>query len=222
YQLNPLDHHPLRALIEQRLDFDLLRSETAVRLFVCATNLKTNRMRIFDNAELSVDSLLASSCLPQLHRAVEVDGDFYWDGGFIGNPVLKPLIRAEGGHDIVLVHLNPIHRDELPISSRDIMDRLNEVTMNASLMRELDVIATISRLVRTGRLTDPRYVDIRLHKIGDAEVMQSLGLRSKNNTAWRFLTYLHDAGRRCADGWLEANGRKIGVEATLDLAEFSV
>lgn len=221
YQLNPLDHHPLRTLIEQRFDFELLRTETAVRLFVCATNLKTNRMRIFDNAALSSDALLASACLPQLHRAVEVDGDFYWDGGFIGNPVLKPLIR-EGDRDIVLVHLNPICRDELPISSRDIMDRLNEVTMNASLMRELDVIATISGLVRAGSLTDPRYVDIRLHKIGDAGVMQSLGLRSKNNTTWRFLIYLFEAGQACADTWLAANKAKIGLEATLDLSEFAV
>ena len=222
YQLNPLDHNPLRALLDEQLDFARLNRDDAVRLFVCATNVQTSKMRIFRNHELSTEALLASACLPQLHRAVEVEGAFYWDGGFIGNPVLKPLIRECGGHDILLVQLNPIERSQLPISARDIMDRLNEVTMNSALMRELDVIATISRLVREGRITDPRYVDVRFHRIADPEVMTTLGLRSKNNTAWAFLTYLRDAGRARATAWLECNRDKIGHESTLDLQEFAV
>jgi NTE family protein len=222
YQLNPLDHNPLRRVIEERLDFTALRSEAAIRLFVCATNLKTNKMRIFRNDELAPDVVLASACLPQLHRAVEVDGDYFWDGGFIGNPTLKPLIRECGGRDIVIVQLNPIRREELPISARDIMDRLNEVTMNASLMRELDGIATINRLLRDGKIVDCAYEDVHLHKIADPETMQTLGLRSKNNTAWRFLTYLRDVGRSSANCWLEENRGRIGQESTLDLDEFAV
>ncbi|HEX6143345.1 MAG TPA: patatin-like phospholipase family protein [Geminicoccaceae bacterium] len=222
YQLNPLDHNPLRALIEERFDFDLLRRDGALRIYVCATNLQTNKMRIFSNADLSCEALLASACLPQLHRAVQVDDGYYWDGGFIGNPVLKPLIRVCGARDILLIQLNPTRREQLPISSRDIMDRLNEVTMNASLMRELDVIHTINRLVRDGQLTNPRYQEVRLHKIADPEVMGALGLRSKNNTAWRFLIYLRDVGRRRASAWLEENRGRIGREATLDLEEFAV
>jgi NTE family protein len=222
YQLNPLDHNPLRELLRQQLDFARLRGASAIKLFVCATNLKTNRMRLFRNAELSVEALLASACLPQLHRAVEVAGEFYWDGGFIGNPVLKPLLRECAAQDIVLVQLNPTDRAALPISARDILDRLNEVTMNAALMRELDGIATINRLLAEGRLEHPRYETIHLHRIADPQVMAGLGMRSKNNTAWPFLTYLRDAGRAAADRWLDAHRPQLGHESTLDLAEFAI
>jgi NTE family protein len=223
YQLNPLDHNPLRGLLDERFgDFACLRSESAIRLFVCATNLRTNKMKVFANEELSTDALLASACIPQLHRAVEVAGEYYWDGGFIGNPVLKPLIRVCSARDIVLVKVNPLLRAQLPISARDIVDRLNEVTMNAALIRELGVIATINRLVKEGTLTDPRYVDIRLHAIADEAVMAALGVRSKNNTAWAFLTYLREAGRAAAARWLEENRKRIGRESTLDFAEFSL
>jgi NTE family protein len=220
YQLGAADRNPLRDLLLARFDFERLRL-APTRLFVCATNLTTNRMRIFENEELSVETLLASSCLPQLHRAVEIEGEFYWDGGFIGNPVLKPLIPRCSARDIILVQINPIRREKLPITSRDTMD-LNEVTMNAALMRELEVVATISRLVREGRLKDSGYDDIRLHQIADHEVMGSLGVRSKNNTALAFLVYLRDAGRACAERWLEANRSRIGRESTLDLEEFTV
>ena len=108
--MNPLDHNPLRDLLRDRLDFTRLRQADAIKLFVCATNLKTNQMKIFGNAELSAEALLASACLPQLHRAVEVDGAYYWDGGFIGNPVLKPLVRQCAARDIVLVQINPMRR----------------------------------------------------------------------------------------------------------------
>jgi NTE family protein len=222
YQLNPLDHNPLRELLRERLDFERLRGPGAVKLFICATNLKTNQMKLFGNAELSVEALLASACLPQLNRAVEVAGEFYWDGGFIGNPVLKPLLRECQAVDIVLIQLNPTDRAELPISARDILDRLNEVTMNAALMRELDGIATINKLLAAGQLEHPRYEMIHLHRIADPEVMAALGMRSKNNTAWPFLTYLRDAGRAAAEGWLERHRHQLGRESTLDLAEFAV
>lgn len=155
YQLNPLGHNPLGELIGSFLDFECLRADAAPRLFVCATNLKTNHMKLFDNAQLSTEALLASACLPQLHRAVEVGGEYYWDGGYLGNPVLKPLIRTCAAQDIVVIQLNPTTREELPISARDIIDRLNEVTMNAALMRELDTIGTINRLVAAGAIAVP-------------------------------------------------------------------
>ena len=199
-----------------------LTGPEAPRLFVCATNLKTSRIKVFRNAELCAEALLASACLPQLHRAVEVAGDFYWDGGFIGNPALSPLIRECEAPDIVLVQVDPTHREQLPISARDIADRLNEVTMNAALLRELDVIATITRLVEEGAIQHSRYKAIRLHQIADPTVMAGLGLRSKSNTAWAFLTYLRDAGRACAARWLAENGSRIGRESTLDLTELAV
>ncbi len=222
YQLNPLDHNPLRELLQARVDFEALRRATSPRLFVCATNVRTNRLRVFANTELSAEALLASACLPHLHRAVEIDGEHYWDGGYVGNPVLKPLIRQCQARDIILVQINPMLRKDLPISSRDIIDRLNEITMNAALMRELDTIDTISRLVRAGSLTDPRYVEIRLHRIADPETMAGLGVSSKNNTSWAFLAYLRDAGRACADAWLELNRSAIGRESTIRSEMFSV
>ena len=168
---------------------------------------------------MSLEALLASACLPQLHRAVEIDGEYYWDGGFIGNPVLKPLLHLGTAQDLVLIQLNPTRRAELPISARDILDRLNEVTMNAALMRELEGIAVINRLIEAGQLKHPRYVVIRLHGIADPLVMAGLGMRSKNNTAWPFLTYLRDAGRAAADAWLVEHGAALGRASTLDLAD---
>jgi NTE family protein len=222
YQLNPLDHNALRDLLAEILDFERLRHHRCIRLFICATNLQTNRLRIFDNRDLSVDALLASACVPQLHRAVRIGESYFWDGGFMGNPVLKPLIRECGADDLVIVQLNPTERSQLPITSRDIMDRLNEVTMNASLMRELDVIDMITRLVEAGTLSDPHYRPIRLHCIADDAVMSALGVSSKNNTAWSFLTYLRDSGRACAERWLAEHGAKLGKASTLDLAAFRI
>jgi NTE family protein len=222
YQLNPLDHNPLREVLRERLDFEQLCSAGAVPLFVCATSLTTNRMRVFTKDDLSLDALLASACLPQLHRAVEIDGEYYWDGGFTGNPVLKPLLHLGTAQDLVLVQLNPTRRAELPISARDILDRLNEVTMNAALMRELEGIDVINRLIEAGHLEHPRYVVIRLHGIADEEVMAGLGMSSKNNTAWPFLTYLRDAGRAAAERWLAEHGAALGHAATLDMAEFAL
>ena len=222
YQLNPLDTNPLRDLLVDRFDFDGLRRDKAVRLFISATNLKNNKLRIFDNAELSADAILASACLPQLHRAVEIDGDYYWDGGFLGNPVLKPLIRSCKASDVVIIQLNPMQRETLPVTSRDIIDRLNEITMNSSLMRELDNINTITRLIEKEALKDQHYRAIHVHCIAEAEIMGELGISSKNNTAWKFLTYLKDAGRNAADAWLQQNGDKIGKESTLNLDDFAI
>ena len=167
YQLNPLDRNPLRDVLEQHLNLPVLERKEAIRLYVSATNVLTNHLKIFDNADISVDAFLASACLPQLHRAVEVGGDFYWDGGFTGNPVLKPLIKTCDADDIIIIQLNPMTRKELPITSRDIMDRLNEVTMNATLMRELGGIATITRLLECGALESQDYRPIHFHCIAD-------------------------------------------------------
>ena len=222
YQLNPLDDHPLRDVLEQHLTLETLRKKEAVNLFVSATNVLTNHLKIFDKSDLTVESFLASACLPQLHRAVEIGGEYFWDGGFTGNPVLKPLIRQCDADDIIIVQLNPMERSELPITSRDIVDRLNEVTMNATLMRELGSIATITKLIEKGELKSADYRPIQLHCIADPAVMGPLGVSSKNNTAWNFLTYLKDAGRDCADAWLKQNRRHIGKTSTLDLEAFAI
>jgi NTE family protein len=228
YQLNPTNRNPLGDLLRERIPFDeLRRGADGVRLFVCATNIETNRMRIFERHEMSAEALLASGCLPQFHQAVGVpaaDGTvgWYWDGGYIGNPVLKPLIRRCSARDILLVQINPIEERGVPRTVEAIQDRLNEVTANAALMRELDVIATVNRMIQRGVLTDPRYDQIRFHKVHASDVMGPLGLRSKWNTALPFLLYLRDVGRARADAWLRENRGRIGREGTLDLEEFAV
>ncbi len=222
YQLNPLDSNPLRDLLNASFDFERLRQADSIKLFICATNLQNNKLKIFRNTELTAETILASACLPQLHRAVEIDGAYYWDGGFVGNPVLKPLISTCQADDVMIVQLNPTKRDSLPVTSKDILDRLNEVTMNSSVMRELDHINTITRLVERGIIKDKRFRKIYFHRIADPEVMGTLGVSSKNNTAWNFLTYLKEAGRDAAEGWLSENGNKIGKRSTLDLDDFAV
>ena len=227
YQLNPTNRNPLGDLLRARIPFEeLSRRADGVKLFVCATNVETNRMRIFERHELSAEALLASGCLPQFHQAVRVDEAggpaWYWDGGYIGNPVLKPLIKRCSARDIMLVQINPIVERGVPRTVDAIQDRLNEVTSNAALMRELDAIATVNRLIARGVLTDPRYDHIRLHKIHAPEVMGPLGLRSKWNTALPFLRYLRDVGREHAGAWLGENRARLGREATLDVAEFEV
>jgi NTE family protein len=226
YQLNPMNLDPLRDLLRERIDFGRLRGCTAVRLFVCATNVRTNKMRIFETSELSLEALLGSTCVPQLRQAVDIEErggtEAYWDGGFIGNPVLKPLIRRCRAGDVIIVKINPIRRPDVPRTARDIQDRLNEVTFNAALMRELDVIAMINRWIEQGVIGDGRFRTIRLHAIDAADEMVRLGVRSKQNTAWTFLCWLRDLGRARTEAWLGEHRADLGRRATLDLAEYAV
>lgn len=216
YQLNPFQLNPLRELVEARIDFERLRS-SPVKLFISATNVRSNRLRIFGNAELSPEVLLASACLPQLYQAVEIDGEHYWDGGYMGNPALEPLVSDCETSDIVIVQLNPTHRDEVPRSAAEIADRINEITFNSSLMREIRSLAAISRLVESGALTDPRYQRSYFHLIGAGDYLEHLGLYSKFDTHWGFLRELRDRGRARAAAWLAEHGEALGQRSSLDL-----
>ncbi|MGF1475630.1 MAG: patatin-like phospholipase family protein [Geminicoccaceae bacterium] len=225
YQMNPFDHDPLGDLVARQFDYDRLRNE-AVPVWLCATNVRTNKVKLFSGAELSPQALLASACLPQLRRAVPIHTDegleHFWDGGFVGNPVLKPLIRDLPVGDIVIIQVNPVNREDLPISARDIEDRVNEITFNASMMRELDGIATISRLIDEGCLSHPRYRSIRLHASGADVEMAKLGLKSKFDTSWPFLSFLFELGRDTADTWMADQGQMIGQQSTLDIDRYRI
>ncbi len=218
YQLNPFNFNPLRQVLESTVDFDRLRRSQTIQLYVSATNVRTNHLHVFETPEISLESVLASACLPQLHHAVEVDGEAYWDGGFMGNPVLEPLVRRCHSSDIVIVQLNATHRAEVPTTSYEIADRLNEITFNASLMHEMRAIARITRMIEKGILRDPRYELAYLHLIGAGDALAGLGVRSKLDTSWAFLTRLRDLGRGEAGSWLEANFEHLGRRSTLDLA----
>lgn len=221
YDVNPLNLDPLRRTLEQTIDFEQLRDCTAIRLFISATNVRSGALKVFTTAELTVESLLASACLPRLHHAVRIGDDYFWDGGFMGNPVLEPLLTGCDASDVLIVQINPTRREALPRGAEAIDDRVNEITFNASLMREIRSIAHLNRLVEHGWATSGQLVQVFLHMIGAEEVTSGLGLRSKFDTRWTFLTRLRDAGRRKADQFLVDHYAALGKETTLALSEWA-
>ncbi len=221
YQLNPFNINPLRNVLNETIDFECLRECSEIKLFVSATNIRTNRLRIFTNRELGVDALLASACLPNIHHTVEVDGEHYWDGGFTGNPVLEPLVNFCDAVDILLVQINPTHREKIPVTAQEINDRLNEITFNSNLMREIRHIAEITRLIEAGVVTDPRFHRTYFHLVDANEEMQQYGARTKFDTAWPFLTRLRNLGRRKSETWLTENFDALGIRSSLSIAEWA-
>ncbi|MBE0546174.1 MAG: patatin-like phospholipase family protein [Rubrivivax sp.] len=225
HQFNPLDLNPLRDIVAAEVDFGRVRTCDKVRLFVSATNVRTGRLKEFRQSELSTEAVMASACLPLVFRAVEIDGEAYWDGGYVGNPSLLPLIAESPAHDLVLVQINPSRRDALPTTAADILDRLNEITFNSSLVKELRSLGLIQQLLRlegeppsAGRA--PLFTQIaalRMHRIEAEAELAKLGAGSKVNTAWPFLTRLHRIGYGAAQAWLEASFTHLGRRSTLAL-----
>lgn len=216
YQFNPLNYNPLREVLEQTIDFEKLRSENVVKLFLCATNVRTGKVKIFENHELTASVVLASACLPTLFQAIEIDGDAYWDGGYMGNPAIFPLIYGCRSTDVVIIHINPIVRNEIPRTAGEILNRLNEISFNSSLMREMRAIAFANELVSRGALAD-ELKTMLIHAIEAEPFMRKLGVGSKLNADWKFLTHLRDQGRVCAESWLDSNFDQIGVRSTVDI-----
>ncbi len=218
-QLNPLKLNPLRDLLEELVDFEGLRQRPDVKLFVTASNVRTCKSRLFRTPELTAQTLMASACLPLMFEAVEIDGEFYWDGGYLGNPAIYPLIHECASSDVVIVQINPLSRADVPVSSRDILNRINEMTFNASLVREMAGIATITSLVESGELNNDRYTAVRFHQISAEAELARYGALSKMNTERAFLEHLHRLGYETADNWLSENFQRIGWESTVDVLE---
>jgi NTE family protein len=217
YQLNPINHHPLRAILAEHVDFERLRGACPIKLFLCATNVRTGKVRIFEPAELSVDAVLASGCLPFLFQAVEIDGEAYWDGGYMGNPAIFPLIYGCESPDVVVVHINPIERPDVPFDAQGILNRINEISFNSSLMREMRAIAFVTRLIEEGHVGGTKLKRMLIHSIEGEDVMRGLTVASKLNADWEFLMRLHGLGRARAETWLAANRERLGVESTVDV-----
>ncbi len=218
YQFNPLNLNPLRTVLEQSVDFNALRSATCpVKLFLSATNVRTGKVKIFENAEISADAVLASSCLPFLFQAIEIDGEAYWDGGYMGNPAIFPLIYGCKSNDVVIVHINPLERAKLPRTASEIMNRINEISFNSSLMREMRAVSFVTKLIDDGKLDDPQFSRMLIHAIAADEIMGSLGVASKISTDWDFLTHLRDAGRSSAETWITHNFEKLGHSSSVDI-----
>ena len=214
YQWNPLNINPLRKIVEQTFDFDIVNSEAAPKIFQSATNVRTGRRRIFRKGEISTLTTLASACLPSLYHAVELDGEHYWDGGYMGNPPLLPLLNESDGRDILLVQINPFVRDALPSNAAEIANRINEITFNASLIHELRTVGLLKQIIDDEGLERPAYVDGRLHAIPAAEAMLKLNVSSKMNPEPQFLRYLHDLGRAAAEHWLSEHAADVGLRSS--------
>jgi NTE family protein len=218
YDFNPLNVNPLRDLLERLVDFDRVRACSDLNIFISATNVRTGKARIFRRHELDASKVMASACLPQLFQAVEIDGEAYWDGGYMGNPALFPLIDETDAHDLIIIQINPIVRNELPRSAAEIMNRLNEITFNVSLVKEISSILLMKKLIDEEHVDRVRYTDMRLHHISAEEELLRLSVSSKLNAEWEFLEYLHRVGYQTADRWLISNYDRIGVQSTLDLS----
>ncbi len=219
YDYNPLNLNPLRDILEDLVDFERVRRCQGVKLFLGATNVHNGKVRVFETNEITADSVLASACLPSMFQAVEIDGIPYWDGGYMGNPVLFPFFRGTRTDDILLVQINPIYRDETPKTAREIQNRVDEITFNASLLRELRAIEFVSRLLKQGVLSPDEYSDVRMHRIALTDTDAPLSASSKVNAEWKFLTYLRDLGRDAALAWCNENEQHIGKRPTIRLDE---
>jgi NTE family protein len=219
YQTNPCNYHPLEKILEQIVHFDVVRRCTAVKLFVCATNVRSGKIRVFETRELGPATILASACLPFLFQAVEIDGEHYWDGGYMGNPAIYPLIYRCESADVVIVQINPLHREDIPTTAREILDRVNEISFNSSLMREMRAIAFVTRLIDDGKLAGDHYKRMKIHAIEADAQLKPLGASSKLNAETCFLEHLKAIGRDACERWLARNFDQIGVNSTVDLVE---
>lgn len=219
YQFNPMDINPLRELLTSRVDFKLLAKSTSPQIHVCATHVKTGKAEIFSGKRLTEAAVMASACLPMLFRAVEVEGEHYWDGGFSGNPALHPLIYRCQASDIVLIQINPVERNSVPDNESEIMDRVNELTFNASLLAQMRSIDFVNRLIAKGLLPSERYRTVRLHRIDGGETLEAYPASTKSNADGQLIEGLFELGQKCGECWLKKHYDEVGVKSSIDISE---
>jgi NTE family protein len=217
YVANPSNYNPLVEVLDEVVDFTWLRDNFTVKLFVCATNVKTGRLRVFTCPEMTAKAVLASACLPSLFQAVEIDGEHYWDGGFMGNPPIYPLIYQTDVEDVLIVQINPINIDRVPQTAAEILDRMNELSFNSSLMREMRAIAFVQKLLAEQRVERARYKDLKIHAIDAEAELRQLGYSSKLNADSEFLAWLFRLGRERATEFLDASYSDVGVRSSIDI-----
>jgi len=223
YEFNPLNYNILRELLASQVDFEKLKSYKDSNLFISTTNVRTGKVRIFNNSELSLDVIMASTCLPYLFQAVKIDGEHYWDGGYMGNPAIFPLFYHNSKtSDVLIVHINPIVRNELPTSSSEILNRVNEITFNSSLLSELRAVAFVNKLHSQGWLKEEHRSKLKyilVHSIRADEALIGYDVSSKFDIHWNSLTNLRDLGRIEAEKWLKNHYAQIGKESSIDLSK---
>lgn len=219
YQSNPFDINPLRKFLERQVDFEALARLQTLKVFVVATRVSTGKAEVFSGKRLTVDAVMASACLPMVFRAVEIEGDHFWDGGYSGNPAIHPLIYNCSGRDILLVQINPIKRDKLPTTSAEIMDRINEVTFNAGLIAEMRAIDFVKRLLAEGKLDPTRYKDVLMHRIDGGAALEAFAGSTKSSISASLIHSLRDLGQAHARAWLGRHHTSLGVQSTVNIKQ---
>ena len=223
YQLNPFNFNPLRDILEKNVDFDTIKYSKKLKVFISATNVKTGKIKVFENKDMSLDVVMASACLPFMFQAVKVEEDYFWDGGYMGNPAIFPLIYNSKCADILIIHINPIYREQVPESAADILNRMNEISFNSSLMREMRAIAFVSKLLDNGWIKDEYKKNMKrlfIHAVRADVTMQSFSVASKMNTEWGFIKQLYEEGRRQGAVWLKQNFAHVGKRTSIDIDEY--
>ncbi len=220
YEFNPFNLNPLKDVLNASIDFEKLDRCKDTNLRICTTNVRSGKIKIFSNGEITSDVILASACLPFLFQAVEIDGEHYWDGGYMGNPAIYPMFTGLASSDVVIVHVNPIERPDLSKSAPEIQNRINEISFNSTLMREMRAVKFIRDIMDADWIKDEHKHKLRyihMHSIRNDESMAGLAVASKSNTAWPFLTALRDRGRTTAEHWLAENFDHVGKRTSIDL-----
>lgn len=215
YQFNLFDFNPLRGIVEEMVDFDRLNRNAPCGLYINATNARTGKSRIFEPGDLSLDAIMASSCLPFVFKTVEIDGEPYWDGSFSGCPALAPLINHNEPGDIILVQVHPSFVDEVPTTAADILDRATEISFHSVLLHEMKTIELYNGMIASGALNQK---PVFLHRIEAQDMLTSLGRSSKLKADWDFLIHLHDIGVQTATDWLDSNYEQLGKGSSLDIS----
>lgn len=223
-ELNPLKLNPLKSLLDESVDFEALRHDCSINLFVCATNVQNGRIRTFEKHEINCDTVLASCCLPKLYSSVKIGDHYYWDGGYMGNPAIFPLFYKCSSEDILIIQINPICREKVPSSAIEIDNRINEISFNSSLLHELRAIEFARRLVKEEWIKPEyrdhfRFDDMRLHSLDAEQYVKQWSASSKFNMHWYFLSELYESGRTCMDNWLAKHYDAIGKHSTIQLRD---
>jgi NTE family protein len=217
YQWNPLMKNSLKELLLDVIDFDAIQKEIKHKLFLTATNIRTSKVKIFQNAEITADAVCASACLPHIFQAVEIDGEFYWDGGYIGNPAMFPLFEQTQCTDLMLIQIDSINYNKVPTKMSEIFDRATDISFNSSLMREMRAISFVTKIIDKGFDDDGRLVKTNIHYISTGDLMNNYSGSSKTNVDWDWLCYLRDNGRTKAEAWIREHYEKIGKSSSCDI-----
>lgn len=217
YELNPMDLNPLLKLLQEFINFERVNNYTDTKLYVNATSVCDGIAKVFKQPGICAKSIMASAATPMLYQAVEIDGKFYWDGSFMGSPTLYPLIRnSRDTNDIVLVQVNPFTRSEVPKTSRDILNRMNEITYNTALTKELRSVLLLNQITNSKKSENKKSEEMLIHAIYTGDDLKDFSPSAKYNAEWNYLSYLRDLGRQSCTSWLEKNWDKIGTESTID------